>query len=183
MHLLCRPSAIVLATACITITASTTRGQGVQPGANTPGSLQTGEQLFDGAIRFKNGGPPCGACHRFAGLPYPNGGSMGPDLTNEYKKLGPDGLSAALDTLYFPTMMPLFASHPLTPDEQQHLAAFIKTGPQRSGGFPATALLAAAAALGFIILMALTWIAGRNRVRSVRGELLRRAGLPTGAGR
>lgn len=145
------------------------------------GSPDIGRALFQGQIRFKNGGPPCGACHRFAGLPFPNGGSMGPDLTNEYSRLGPDGLSAALETLYFPTMVPLFASHPLTADEQTDLAAFIKTGTRQRGEMPVAAGLGVTAIIGLLILAAITWIAGRRRVRSVRGALLRRAGLPTGA--
>jgi hypothetical protein len=106
---------------------------------------------------------------------------MGPDLTNEYSKLGPDGLRAALETLYFPTMTPLFASHPLTPDEQKQLAAFIETGAQGRQELPVTAALSAAGFVGLLILAAITWFAGRHRVRSVRGALLRRAGLPTRA--
>ncbi len=108
---------------------------------------------------------------------------MGPDLTAEYSKLGPEGLSAALETLYFPTMMPLFASHPLTAQEQADVAAFIKTGAQSRTAPPAAAALAVAAVVGLLLLIGITWLAGRNRVRSVRGALLRRAGMPTGAQR
>jgi hypothetical protein len=78
-------------------------------------------------------------------------------------------------------MMPLFASRPLTPDEQADLAAFIKAGPRQAGELPVTAALGGAGIAGLLILCAITWAAGRHRVRSVRGALLRRAGLPTGA--
>ncbi len=44
-------------------------------------SSSTGEALFVGAIRLTNGGPPCRICHSVAGIPFPNGGTLGPDLT------------------------------------------------------------------------------------------------------
>src|SRR5512138_299683 len=59
-----------------------------------PGNPTTGKQLFSGERRFQNGGPACAACHSIAGLPFPNGGVIGPDLTGEYTKLGPEGMAA-----------------------------------------------------------------------------------------
>ena len=74
-----------------------------------PGSASAGRTLFLGTVRFKNGGPACSACHSVASLPFPRGGTMGPDLTKAYSKLGPQGLNSALETLFFPAMTPLFA--------------------------------------------------------------------------
>lgn len=71
--------------------------------------IKAGEALFTGQRRFQNGGPPCATCHSVATLPFPSGGTMAPDLTHEYSKLGPEGMHYALRTLYFPRPA---AAHP-----------------------------------------------------------------------
>lgn len=143
----------------------------------TPDEIAAGEALFDGRSRMQNGGPACATCHTAAGLPFPSGGTMGPDLTKEYSKLGPQGLAIAIKTLYFPAMDPLFKDRPLTPGEQKELAAFILSiDRQPPPSSPAAALaVASLAALGGLFLW--TWLAvGRRRVRSVRRALVKRAG-------
>ena len=50
-------------------------------GESQPGSVAAGRALFLGTVRFHNGGPACSACHSVAGLPFPEGGTMGPDFT------------------------------------------------------------------------------------------------------
>ncbi len=99
---------------------------------------------------------------------------MGPDLTTAYAKLGPQGMQATLETLYFPAMNPLFNTRPLTPEEQQDLTTFFQAV-GRNRGQDRTAELAAIAAAGFLVLLAVTWWKGRGRVRSVRRALLARA--------
>ncbi len=91
---------------------------------NLQGSGLAGKALFTGVTRFKNKGPACGACHSIASVGFPNGGSLGPDLTGVSGRLGPIGMEAALQTLYFPSMTPIFTTQPLTPEERQDLAAF-----------------------------------------------------------
>jgi cytochrome c553 len=142
-------------------------------------SSSRGEALFTGRVRFKNGAPACGSCHSVGGSAFPKGGTMGPDLTHEYSKLGAAGMQATLETLYFPAMNALFAPRPLTPDEQQDLTAFFQNADRNrpenlTGGFSLIALA------GFAMLLGITWLKGRRRIRSVRGALLERAG---GAGR
>ena len=53
---------------------------------DSPELIRAGESLFQGTTRFANGGPACAACHTVGSLPFPGGGTMGPDLTHEYSK-------------------------------------------------------------------------------------------------
>jgi ubiquinol-cytochrome c reductase cytochrome c subunit len=143
------------------------------------GSPDAGRDLFTGIVHFKNGGPACSACHNVAGLSFPGGGSMGPDLTGAYAKLGPDGLNSALETLYFPAMTPLFAYRPLTPDERRNLDAFFQSVNGQQAGTP-TPSIGAIAVVGLLVLVAATGMAGQRRVRSVRKALLERVRLQAG---
>lgn len=133
-----------------------------------------GRQLFTGAIRFANGGPACAACHDTSALARPGGGTMGPDLTGIAGKIGPQGVSTALDTLYFPAMAPLFVAHPLTPDERQAVAAFLEAPARAPQSAVVPAALGAAAVVGAAILLGITGLAGRSRIHSVRLALLAR---------
>ncbi|MGE5644938.1 MAG: hypothetical protein ACM336_04015 [Acidobacteriota bacterium] len=100
---------------------------------------------------------------------------MGPDLTHEYSKLGPAALQATLGTLYFPAMNALFSTRPLTPREQQDLTAFFQSA-DRNPVENVTSGLGIIGAIGFAVLLGITWVKGRGRVRSVRRALLERAG-------
>ncbi len=143
--------------------------------ANERGSVPAGKALFTGAQRFTNGGPACAACHSIAGLGFPNGGSLGPDLTGTYAKLGPLGFDAAMQTLYFPAMAPIFNARPLTPQEQQNLKAFFieaRSGTPPKNSTPALVGLAFAGCLGLLVM---TWGVGRSRPGAVRQSLLKRS--------
>ena len=108
-----------------------------QPSASVgsePDSVAAGRALFLGTVRFQNGGPACSACHSVAGLAFPGGGTMGPDLTRAYSKMGPEGLNSALETLFFPAMTPLFAYRPLTLNERRNLAAFFESVDRQQPG-------------------------------------------------
>lgn len=131
-----------------------------------------GEKLFAGKVRFANGGPACLDCHSAATIPFPNGGTLGPDLTHIYGRLGPDGVASALSTLYFPAMMPLYASHPLNPDEQHALSAFLQRANEQPVGPHTTTRVLGLAGILFLILLAITGLLGRRRLTGVRRQLL-----------
>jgi mono/diheme cytochrome c family protein len=142
---------------------------------NLQDSVLAGKALFTGVTRFKNEGPACGACHSIAGIGFPNGGSLGPDLTGVSGKLGPVGLEAALQTLYFPAMTPIFKTQPLTPEERRDLTAFF--GEVRSAAPPRdnTGVLFGIAVAGCAGLLGLTWAAGRRRPEPIRQSLVKRS--------
>jgi len=143
-------------------------------------SVAAGRALFLGTVRFQNGGPACSACHSVAGLAFPEGGTMGPDLTRVYSKMGPEGLNSALETLFFPALTPLFRSRPLTSNERRDLAALFESA-DRQQPTTSTPAIGAISLAAFFVLIAVTGVAGRHRVRSVRRALLQRARVRTGA--
>jgi len=136
------------------------------------GTARNGQALFAGTDRFQNGGPPCAACHAASGLPFPNGGSLGPDLSRSASKLGSQGINVALQTLYFPTMRPVFDTHPLTAFEQADLKSFLEQG-QRGPPPPNTVpLMALIGFFGLVVLLAFVWGVWRHRLRGVRKALV-----------
>jgi cytochrome c553 len=143
----------------------------------SPRDVATGMELFTGQRKFQNGGPACASCHSVATLRFPHGGTMAPDLTREYSKLGPEGMHYALRTLYFPAMNALFLKRQLTDQEERDLAAFFQNADRAQQLNSHTESIGGAAVLGLLVLVGITWLSGRGRVHSVRRNLLRRAGL------
>lgn len=149
-------------------------------GVDYEGNAALGRALFTGEIPLSNGGPACAACHSTANLGFPKGGTMAPDLTHEYAKLGPEGMHYALRTLYFPAMNALFLKHQLTPQEEINLSAFFQEADRSQPETDMTGVFTGLAFLGLCVLVGITWNAGRGRVHSVRRSLLKRAGILEG---
>ena len=146
--------------------------------AGPQGSASRGAELFRGTIRFANGAPACGACHTVAAIPFPNGGSLGPDLTRAYSRFGPQGTKIVLNTLYFPTMAPIFREHPLNDQEQADLYAFLQNVNGKTRPVGLEIIFALIAIGGCLVLLAITALAGKGRVHSVRRAMLARAMPP-----
>ncbi len=96
-------------------------------GAAAPavGDPAAGRGIYRGDKALTNGGPPCIACHSVSGASALNGGGLGPDLTHVAGRMGTAGLTAALSTIAFPTMLGPFGASPLTPQEVADLVAFL----------------------------------------------------------
>jgi len=159
---------------------------GLAPGiarAQTAASIaaQQGRRLFTGKAHLKNGGPACVSCHNIAGLEFPGGGTLGPDLTGAYRKLGPNGTQSALQTLYFRVMTPIYTAHPLMPDEQVNLAAFLEQASSQPAPPGNTGTILIAALILGAIFVGFTGLLWRDRVRSVRGAMVARAMRQQGA--
>lgn len=148
---------------------------GVIPLQPMPNQIALGRNLFTGATPLANGGPACAACHAAASV-RAGGGTMGPDLTGIARRIGPEGLESALQTLYFPTMFPLFATHQLTIPERTAIGAFlVSTDGQTSNAARDTLLIGGGALVGCFVLFAITAVLGRRRVSSVRRTRLPRS--------
>jgi mono/diheme cytochrome c family protein len=138
------------------------------------GSAAIGERLFLGSVSFQKGGPPCFSCHDVSSLPFPGGGTLGPDLTGAFAKFGATGMNSVLGTLPFPTMRPIFAGRPLTPREQQDLEAFLqKAGMGALIGRTGPMVLSVLG--GLLLLVIATWILWKNRLVSIRRALVQKA--------
>lgn len=138
-----------------------------------PGDAQRGRELYTGAMRFTNGGPPCLSCHTIAGIGALGGGAMGPDHTDVYSRLG----DAVITFPQTGTMLPIFGPDPLTPQEQADLLAFFRTAPVAERSFEAIWVLIGLAVLGALVLIGIAALVWRNRatepvrVRMLRGTL------------
>lgn len=100
---------------------------------------------------------------------------MGPDLTHAYRKLGPRGTQSAMQTLYFQVMTPIYGVHPLVPEEQADLMAFLEQAESRRQSQWSTQIILLAALLLGGAFVALTGFLWRDRVKSVRRALVQRA--------
>lgn len=139
------------------------------------GSPSRGESLFMGRTHFHNRGPACIACHSIAGLSFPNGGTLGPNLTHTYSTLGPRGTEAAFQTLSFGVMAPIYIDRQLVPQEQADMMAFLKqrdTQPETKWNTQILILIALSLAGLFVVITGFFW---KDRVRSVRRALVARA--------
>ncbi len=137
-------------------------------------SAARGIALFSGAVPLQNGGPACGTCHNLAGLAFPFGGSLGPELGQSYARLGERGTRSALATLFFPSMVTPFAGKPLTAAEQADLLSALSVAP---GNPPASATssLALSATCGALAALLFTVLFGRKRLTGVRRRILQRS--------
>ncbi|MGH9449459.1 MAG: c-type cytochrome [Terriglobia bacterium] len=140
-----------------------------------PGSPGAGEELFAGKVHFRNGGPACASCHSIAGLPFPNGGTLGPDLSGVYHKLGPQGTQTAMQTLYFHVMTAIYDPHPLTVQERADLIAFFKQAATQPKPRWNTQIIVLIGFIGFLILLSITHFVWRDRLKSVRRAMVERA--------
>lgn len=141
-----------------------------------PKDVDRGRRLFLGSEKLSAGGPPCISCHSVAGLPLPGGGTLGPDLTDVFSRLGAErGLAAWLSAPASPTMQPIFRNAVFTPDEITAFVAFFRATSQGGGAQDASSLLAfliagCIAGGAGLVLLDFIW---RNRFTAVRAPLVR----------
>lgn len=152
-------------------------GAAAVPVAALPaGDASAGRELFVGGHRMKNGGPPCMSCHSISGIGALGGGTLGPDLTDAYRKYGGDaGLESFLSSVPTPTMSAVWTKEPMTPQEIADLAAFVKEGAIANRDVDSIAKLALLAIVGLAIIVAIGAIYWRRRLLGVRIPLVQRA--------
>lgn len=80
-----------------------------------------------------------------------------------------------MQTLYFQVMTPIYGAHPLIPEEQADLMAFLQGAESRPPSQWSTQIVLLAALLLGSVFVALTGFLWRDRVKSVRRALLQRA--------
>lgn len=91
----------------------------------TPEEIEQGQRLFEGTERLAKGGPACVGCHDVRGMGLAGGGTLAPELTFAFARLGDRGLAPLLAKLDSPLMGGLYAQAPLTDTEQYALKAFL----------------------------------------------------------
>ncbi|MCC7301297.1 MAG: c-type cytochrome [Bacteroidia bacterium] len=129
----------------------------------TPEQIELGRKLFEGSIRFMEGGASCISCHNINHKDVIPGGLLAKDLTNAFSRLGGTaGLQGILGAPPFPAMTSAYLNKPLNSIEINALMAFLshvdkdvanqeqKTGDiLRFGG--------CAAAIGLLVLIFGIW--------------------------
>ncbi|MCL2177966.1 MAG: cytochrome c [Proteobacteria bacterium] len=98
-------------------------------------TIAQGEALYTGAKFLSKGGPSCFGCHHVRGVSIWGGGSVGPDLTFAYARLGENKLVPALEEMSSPVMKLLYEKAPLTSEEQYQIKAFLASV-SRDGTIP-----------------------------------------------
>jgi mono/diheme cytochrome c family protein len=144
-------------------------------GINLPqGNAANGEAIFLGYSPLKNGAPFCIGCHRIDDTGLLGGGTLGPDLSNAYTVYGEAGLDGILSNLPFLTMRPIYANNSFTDQEKADLLAFMKS----VAGEPTVdkePVIIGISLAGFLVIMLAFAIVWRNRIRSVRKQLVEHA--------
>lgn len=93
---------------------------------SSPEEIARGRNLFQGRLRFVNGGPSCISCHNTNATTGISGGSLAADLTAVYAKMGASGIEAVLKSPPFPVMKAAFEGHPLHDDEINDMIGFLQ---------------------------------------------------------
>jgi cytochrome c2 len=94
----------------------------------TEAGIQLGRDLFQGAVRLKNGGAACNSCHNVKNDAVIGGGILAKDLTQVFTRLGKnsEALGALLGTPPFPVMKQAYAKRPVTQSEMNALIDFLR---------------------------------------------------------
>ncbi|MBV6465243.1 MAG: hypothetical protein PGMFKBFP_00517 [Anaerolineales bacterium] len=141
------------------------------------GHIENGRDLFMGYVHLQNGGPPCMGCHSVGDNGLLGGGAMGPNLTDVSTRLNQAELVSVLSNSgpkISPVMEPIYTEHPLTASEQADLIAFLNAsvGQVEVDKEP---MVVAVSLVGFVAIAAFLGFIYRNRLRSVRGALVKTA--------
>jgi mono/diheme cytochrome c family protein len=134
-----------------------------------PPSAETGAALFSGRAPLANGGAACVACHVVNG----RGGTLGPDLTAVYARLGEAPLASACEKTNFKIMSAAYKDHPVTKREALHLTKFFAAVGEAPAPLADPPVAAYGAAAALVCLGALAF-AYRKRAPGVRRSLVRR---------
>ena len=143
--------------------------------AFTAEEAELGRKLFRGDTPLEAGGPACLGCHDLTGLSWLGGGSLGPELTGVFDRLGgAQGLPAWLASPPTPTMNTLYRTHPLTEDEVRAFTALFAdraAQPEEAASSNRTHLLLLGLA-GTVLLLFVFDRLWRKRFRGVRRRLV-----------
>lgn len=132
----------------------------------TPEDIRRGQDLFQGHLRFSNGGPTCNSCHHVRNDAVIGGGVLARELTAVFGRLGAPGIQAILGRPPFPVMEAAYRDKALTADEVFALVSFLQDADQHQAfqqprDYGVRLLYSGAG--GFAVLMGLFALFGRRR--------------------
>ena len=136
------------------------------------GDIDRGSKLFQGLIRFGNGGPSCISCHTVRNDAVISGGSLGKDITEKVTVASGAMVGGFVQSK--PVMQKAFADSPLTEQEQADLAAFLADTYEQGQSMPGDTgiKLALSGVAGTVLLLGLyTMLWGRRKRFSVNRDI------------
>ena len=105
-----------------------------EPAVAEPISMESvvrGQEMFQGTIRFQNGGASCNACHDVKNDAVIGGGILAAELTTVFSRMGGSGVGAILGQAPFPVMQAAYEKNALTDDEITDLVAFLQNADEQ----------------------------------------------------
>jgi mono/diheme cytochrome c family protein len=109
-----------------TVEGATTSEEAGEAEPLSPEQIALGQALFQGNVRFAEGGPTCNSCHDIKDDAVIGGGILAAELTEVFSRMGKLGVQAILGQAPFPVMQAAYAEVPLTDDEITALVAFLQ---------------------------------------------------------
>jgi mono/diheme cytochrome c family protein len=109
--------------------AATDAGESAQVAPEESASeedIHAGQELFQGTLRFVNGGPACNACHEVRNDAVIGGGILATELTSVFSRMGGAGVKAILGHAPFPVMQAAYQNQSLTESEVVAMVAFLE---------------------------------------------------------
>jgi len=147
--------------------ASTSAPAAKAPAADaTPAEIQLGGDLFEGKVRFANGGPSCNACHHVKSDAHLGGGVLAAELTLVFSRMGKEGVSAILGSTPFPVMQAAYAGKAFSEKEINALVGFLQNvDKEHARQLPKEWgwRMFSAGAGGVVVLLGIFTLAGRRR--------------------
>ena len=139
--------------------------------------IRFGRELFQGPVRFTNGGPTCNACHDVMYGGVMGGGTLARDLTDVFTRIGEPGVRAIIENPPFPTMQQAYEGMPLSDSEVVGLLAFLS---QAEGRVPMPmrrargvgVMLLGAGVTGSVFLLGLFSLIWRGRRKGSINQVL-----------
>ena len=131
-----------------------------------PDEIQRGQDLFEGKVRFSNGGPSCNACHHVTSDALLGGGVLAAELTLVFSRMGKEGVSAILGSSPFPVMQAAYAGKEFSPQEISALVAFLQhVDKEHARQMPKEwgLRMFSAGVGGVVVLLGIFSLAGRGR--------------------
>ena len=132
----------------------------------TPDEIQRGEDLFEGKLRFANGGPSCNACHHVTSDALLGGGLLAAELSLVFSRMGHAGVRAVIENSPFPVMQAAYAGKELSDKEISALVGFLQHADKeharqmpKEWGWR----MFSAGAGGVVVLLGIFSLAGRGR--------------------
>lgn len=145
---------------------------------NSSFDIDKGYALFNGSIRFSNGGASCIACHNVSYNNISRGGTLAKDLSKSFTRLnGFEGLKGIIAIPPFPSMATAYANRDLNEEEIAYLQLFLRSADAQNPVEPIIKKtwffhFALTSCLVLILSIALLW--NRRKRKSVNDAVLKR---------